>query len=213
MDDKQAYQIVKQAWKELHGREGTPAELVLAQAIQRFETAYGRAGQFAAMAAQGKYNWGALERGRNSDGSCPAGTEPGIDAGNARCFFVYPSDVSAAKASLYVLTKADGAHANRTRATLAALGSGDPYAVAKAMRTSPAYYEGFGSTEAEKVHAYGSAIEKNAEVIQASLGIPSLSSPVSSLRKAVGVLLLLAGVGVVGYAWSGPKVLKYFAKF
>lgn len=145
-DHAQARVLLNEAWKSVQGTYPSVNELNAAQTIASLETVYGRAGQFAALANQGKYNWGALQRQRNPDGSCPGGTAPGLDAlnpnaVNPRCFYFYPSDFEAAKAFLRSLTVS---FPIRARATLAAMKTGDLLRVAQAMKYSDpahAYFE------------------------------------------------------------------------
>ena len=151
MTHAQAREIVRRAWRRVHGRDPSERELVYAQAIASLETGYGRTGQFAAMAARGRYNWGALQRGvPGADGSCPAGSEPGLDASRPRCFLVFNSDEEAAAAFLHILTKTCWPVVSAMRGT--------PEDVATAMRVRPVYYEGLGGSEQDRIAYYANAI-------------------------------------------------------
>lgn len=180
MTHSEAAAILRQAWKQVHGRDPSASELLFAQAIALLETGYGRSGQFGALAAQGKYNWGALER-RRVGGACPPGTEPGSDQG-AVCFLVFDSDELAAAAFLRNLT-------TRHWPVLRAM-RGSATDVARAMRVSPAYYTGTAFSEDGKVREYATAIENAARAIGSPLAIGGGGFP----------WLLAAGAVGLGYA-------------
>ena len=169
-----------QGWQQVWGRAPTAGERVYALAIANLETGFGRTGQFGALAAQGQYNWGALERARSADGTCPAGTVPGSDAGNSRCFFVYPSDAAAAAAFVHTLTK------THWPGVVPAMNGGTPTDVANAMKQAPAYFEAPAST-------YAAAIAGSLHSL--GLAVPAASSAGSGL----GWLLVLGVAG--GAAW------------
>lgn len=190
----EAREIVRAAWRELHGREPTSTELAYAQAIAWLETRYGRAGQFAAWAARGMYNWGALQRPRLQDNSCPQGTVPGSDAGNARCFYVFSSDVEAARRYLWELT-ANPHYAARVAATRAAMASGTPNDVAVAMKGDGRTTEWYEAPVSEYAQAITGALRE--------IGVISgaLASRVSA-TSATAALPLLLGLGLAGAgAW------------
>lgn len=149
MNHAEAAEIVRRAWRRVHGREPSAAERSYAQAIAFLETGYGRAGQHGKLAAAGLYNWGNVELARAPDGPCPQGYAPGVDVGPV-CFRVSTSDEEAAAVFLRALTR-------RHWPVLEAM-KGDAWDVAKAMRAPPAYYAGSGATEAERVAGYASAI-------------------------------------------------------
>lgn len=186
LSNSEAHDIVVRAWTAVHGREPTDDEARYTQAIALLETGYGRAGQFGRfLDDNGGYNWGALERRRNADGTCPAGTLPGSDAGNSRCFYVFPDDVSAAKAFIKNLTVSFPARAANI---LTAMNGGTPEDVAEAMKNPPsvAYYEAPSATYAKGI--------RNA-LANLGAGVPGNSSSVGSKS-----LLLLAIVGGSAYA-------------
>lgn len=187
-----ARSIVIDAFQRVHGRLPTGREALYVQAVAWLENQYGRAGQFANLAANGQYNWGSLHAGKASDGSCPPGSAPGSDLGSV-CFQVYGSDVDAATAFIRNLTA-------RHWPVLQALQSGgDPaYAVAKAMHVAPAYYEGYGGSEEERVQAYASAIRSAASAI--SRQVPSIN-PVGVSANTIGWILGLGTLGVLGYGY------------
>lgn len=189
LSDSAARSILYQAWQATWGRAPSASELAYSQAIARFETGYGRAGQFGRMADQGQYNWGALER-QPVNGQCPAGTVPGNDLGSV-CFYAFPSDLAAANSFLQTLTKSGA----RGRATLAAMQTGTPTDVATAMRVSPPYYSGApGASESQKIATYAKGISNSLAAIGASNLVPS--GPSSALPW-----LIAAGVGVAAFAW------------
>lgn len=191
----EAREIIEEAWQKVHGRSPTSGEVAYTQAIALLETGYGRAGQFANLAARGQYNWGALERRRPAGEDCPPGTAAGTDQGQV-CFFVFPDDVSAAAAFIRNLTK-------RHWPTIEAM-RGSPEDVARAMRVSPVYYSGNPGSEESKVSAYANAIRN---------GLKSIGSAVPAGAKTVlpWAILAAAGAGLVyGYyqKYGTPKVLR-----
>jgi hypothetical protein len=179
----QAHDVVVAAWQNVHGREPSAREALYAQAIAFLESGYGRAGQFGTLAARGQYNWGALERRVNADGSCPDGFALGVDQGQV-CFYVFSSDVDAATAFVRTLTKGHWP-------VLQAM-QGTPEDVAAAMRVPPPYYAGTASTEAQKVADYATAIRNAIK----SIGT-SVPGPVSAAGR--GILLPLAVVSGLAY--------------
>ena len=170
MTHAEAREIIRRAWRRVHGRDPSERELAYAQAIASLETGYGRTDQFAAMAARGQYNWGALQRRPNADGSCPPNTEPGMDAGNPRCFLVFGSDEEAAAQFLRLLT------AGRWPGVVPAM-RGTPEDVARAMRGPPAYYEGPSGSEEYKIAYYASAIRNHARAAGHDIESASAAAP------------------------------------
>lgn len=194
--------IARSAWEKVHGRAASENEVAFVLAIADLETGFGRIGQFAKFAAQGKYNWGALET-RAQGGSCPAGTLPGNDLGSV-CFYVYDSDEAAAKAFIWNLT-ANPKFAARNAAVLAAMKTGDPTEVARAMRVQAPYYSGYpNQSEEQKIAYYASAIRSH---------MPS-SLPVASYAtgSALGTLLFLALAGGGLYVYKN-ELQRHLAKF
>lgn len=175
----QASDILTQAWRAVWGRSPTQRELTYSLAIAWLETGFGRAGQFGTLAAQGQYNWGALERVPGPGGVCPPGTAGGQDAGNSRCFYVYGSDVAAATAFIHTLTK------THWPGVVPAMNSGSPTDVANAMGQPPAYFEAPAAT-------YAAGIANAAKHIGVSIPSPSGSAV---------PWLLVAGAGIAAFAW------------
>ena len=188
MTHAEAREIILRAWRRVHGRNPSERELVYAQAIASLETGYGRTGQFAAMAARGKYNWGALQRVPGADGSCPPGTEPGLDASRPRCFLVFDSDEEAAAEFLRLLTKRHWPVVSAMRGT--------PEDVATAMRVRPVYYEGLGGSEQDRITYYANAIRGAARAAGNSW------ERASTAVRAASPILPLAILAATGtYAW------------
>lgn len=195
-DHAGATPIVRDAWMKLWGREGTPNEILYSQAIASFETGYGRIGQFADFAKQGKYNWGAEQRKPNIDGTCPINFVLGKDQGNV-CFYVYSSDVDAAANFLRTLTK------STLRPDTVAAMAGTPEDVAKAMRgpnpPAGAYYAGLpNTTEEQKIQTYANGIRARAKVIGSALQNAPLNPPQELTVKPnyaayAGLILAMAG--------------------
>jgi hypothetical protein len=188
MTHAQAAEIVRQAWRQVHGRDPSDSERDYTQAIAWLENQYGRAGQFAAMAARGQFNWGSLH-GRGTPPNCGPGSAPGSDQGSV-CFQVYATDVDAAAAFVRVLTKT---HWD----TITAM-QGTPEDVARAMRQPPAYYAGTAPTEEGKVSQYAAAIRGGLRAI----GSASPSSPTASGSSSLLWLLALGGATYAAYRYG-----------
>lgn len=202
MDHLTANRIVREAWLRVHGREATDSEAALLQAVGWGESAYGRApGQHAAWAAQGLYTWGNLETHRLPDGGCPPGTYPGRDAGNQRCFYLWPTDLGAAEAMVKNITKngsdAPGAtararaFAERTRAIMEALATGSPEIFAEAMKhpAEVAYYEAPSAT-------YGKLLRDSLRAIARQVPVPEVSIMAPAKSPWPLVILAVSAVGL-----------------
>lgn len=205
-----AHAIVIDAWRQLWDRDPTEREVVYSMAVASLETGYGRIGQFGRLADQGGFNWGALETRRSADGSCPSGTMPGSDQGSV-CFYVFPDDTAAAKAFLRTLTKS---FPTRAAAIVAAMNSGTPTDVARAMRTPPAYYAGVAATEEGKVAAYASAIQAQLNAITGG-GLPAPDQPASGGGGASNLpwVLAIGLVGAAAYLRENPKAVNQIVRF
>lgn len=196
-----------EAWTGLYGKAPSARQAQYAQAIAFLETGYGRAGQFGALAERGQYNWGALERRRDANGDCPPGTAPGSDQGSV-CFYIFPSDVAAAKAFIHTLTQ------THWPGVIPAM-DGSPEDVAAAMRKSPAYYAGPSGSEEYKIQTYANAI-RNA-IKATGQPVPSGGGSASSTTK----WLLIGGLVGGGLYWYSknyrlpkiPRKLKSLASW
>jgi hypothetical protein len=207
-DHVNATPIVRDAWRKLWSREGTANEILYSQAIASFETGYGRLGQFAQFAKDGKFNWGAEQRKPNADGTCPANFVLGKDNGNV-CFYYYPSDVDAAANFLRTLTKSS------LRPGVVAAMAGTPEDVARAMRgpnpPQGAYYEGIKGTEEQKVQAYADGIRARAKTIGTALKDAPLNPPNMVEKSSAGyfayatLILGMAGSAYVLIPKKGKK--------
>jgi len=202
----EAREILRQAWVNLHGASPDDQQLAYAQAVALLETGYGRIGQFANMAAQGIFNWGALQKQNPSGGDCPPGTFPGGDTFQGQpvnvCFFGYSTDLEAAQSFLKTLTKSFPA---RSAAVLAAM-HGTPLDVATAMRVSPAYYT-------DPATKYASAITNALHAIGAAVPFGTSLAPVTATAMAGTTTFLLALAGSALTYWlvtkfSGTKKAK-----
>jgi hypothetical protein len=141
------------------------------------------------MAARGEFNWGALERKRLADGTCPPGTDAGSDQG-AVCFFVRSTDVDAAADFVKLLTKSHWP-------VLQAM-NGSPEDVATAMRVPPPYYTGVSGGEQDRINAYARAIRNS--IAQIGAQVPSGTSSTSSSSDPLRTFFIL-GAGVLGAYW------------
>ena len=208
-DHVNATPIIRDAWVKLWGREGTPNEILYSQAIASYETGYGRIGQFAEFAKEGKFNWGAEQRQPNADGTCPtnyvlgkdstAGPGIGLKTG-AVCFRYFTSDVDAAANFLRTLTKSP------LRPGVVEAMAGSPEDVARAMRgpnpPKGAYYEGIPGTEEQKVLSYASGIRARAKDISAALSkAPITPANVQLVESPNYVAYAALVMAMAGSAW------------
>jgi hypothetical protein len=181
MDHNQAREILRNSWLKVQGRAPSESELSFSQAVAWLETGYSRAGQFGKMAALGQYNWGAVQRLPNPDGSCPTGMTRGKDAGNTRCFYAFSSDQEAADFFLKTLTKDFG----RSVVVQAMNAPATASAVAQAMKQT-GYYE--------------AAVSDYASAIQNALSAIGRNFPVPEATKGVGLLIaVMLGSGALAY--------------
>jgi len=192
----EARSILQDAWTQLTGSAPSERELSFVQSIALMETGYGRIGQFEKFAANGQYNWGALEAARLPDGSCKAGMVPGIDSGKQVCFLAFDSDVKAAKAYLWNLIS-NPYMAARTAATRAALATGDALAVATAMKTSLGWYT-------TSIEAYRDMIVNGLKAIGAA---PPAARPASA-----GFPWAYAALGIGGAAGAFWALKRFGGK-
>jgi len=170
MTDASARAILRFVWP---GR--SLAEYQAVQAIGRFEGNYGSA--FAAA-----NNWGASQTGARADGSCPIGTTPTTDhdaSGHAytACIFRFPTPQAGALSLVRALT------APRRPRVGAALWSGDPFRIARAMSRS--------GYMAAKPELYAVAIERNASTIARALREPLRIRRSSSSSSSSGIPLFV----------------------
>lgn len=199
----EAREILRQAWTNLHGSTPDDQQLAYAQAVALLETGYGRIGQFANMASQGIFNWGALQKQNPSGGACPPGTFPGGDTFQGKpvkvCFFGYPTDVQAAQSFLKTLTKSFPA---RSAAVLAAM-HGSPMDVALAMRVSPAYYTAPAAS-------YANSISNALHTIGAGIPSGGALAPVASAAAGTSAFIFALAGSALAYwlvtKFSGMKM-------
>ena len=201
-DHVNATPVIREAWKKIHNRDASPLETLYTQAIASLETGYGRIGQFGNLAAQGKFNWGGLQKAVNADGTCPDGFALGKDQGNV-CFFVFPSDIDAAAQMIKELTL------SRLRPGVIDSMKGSPEDVATAMRGNDlgkppeqnrtAWYEGIrGTPEADRIKFYANLIRSHAKTIGGAL---SKHGIVIENSSAIGTAMVLLGIGLGGAYW------------
>jgi hypothetical protein len=185
MTHAEARAIVTQAWRRIHGTDPSDLQASYTQAIAWLENQYGRAGQFANLAANGQFNWGSLHA-RGTPPNCPAGSAAGVDV-RPVCFQVFPTDLDAATAFVRVLTK-------QQWPTVSAM-QGTPEDVATAMRVPPAYFEGDAKlSEAGKISSYANLIRRGLADVAKGAPVPPIPS-----RSAASSLVVLALLGAAGY--------------
>lgn len=159
----EAAQAIRSVFPKAVGRAPTDLEASYCQAVAWLETFYGRGGQFAKLFSEGHVNWGALERSKNADGSCPDGTMLGSDVGTV-CFFVYPDDLAAATAFVALLMTGSRSPGKPPIQAIVDAMTGSPTDVAQAMKDGPYKYSA-------PVDSYAQAIATSLDVISKPGGI------------------------------------------
>lgn len=209
----EAREIAAKAYRRLFGREPTAGEVDFAAAVANAETGYGRApGQFLRFANEGGINWGALESGTADEASdrtfqrfVELGLHPrkgaGQDAGRRVFFYLFPNDEEAAVA-FYRTWGADD--------TLAAAATGDPRAVAAAMKRH-GYYEGFhvgpgGLTGGKQSPPF---IEVGSDAEALELNIRDYASFLSNSLRVVRGGGEVPGPSPASLGASGPSVFAF----
>lgn len=215
----EASQILSNAFSKVVGRGPSSDELAKVQAVAWLETLYGRGGQFSKLAQAGKFCWGALEKAANPDGSCPSGTSPGVDASNARCFYVFSSDQNAANAFVGTLLTGKFSGAPPRPSTVAAL-SRSPLDLATEMKAH-GYFEAAPDAYAKVIAANLSKASTGKGAAPFVYGInddgsgiaqqppgwapPGATPPAPQVAKAswlkspLGIAAIATGLGIVAY--------------
>jgi hypothetical protein len=144
---------------------------------------------------------------RKADGTCPVGTLPGTDAGNARCFVVDTTDVDAARRMIHTMmlmglangTQREKDFHARSEGIRVALASGDPKQLAHAMKlpASVAYYEAPEETYAKLLSDVLTLVDRE---VPRSTPLPLPPPPASKGPNWLG-LGLLGGFSLLGYRW------------
>lgn len=194
LSDKDANSIIRQAWKDVHGREPTDKEALFSQAIARLETGYGRIGQHGTLAEQGYYNWGNLEK-KPLGSRVPEEYQEGYDNGKKVWFRVFPSDLEAAKAMIATLTK-------RHWPVVEAM-KGAAKDVAKAMKVAPAYYEASEDSYANALEGAANHIRTKLNKEEPTLPAMVVSKGIANAKETHWIPKALLGVGMLsaGFYW------------
>jgi hypothetical protein len=167
----EAFNIIVEAYKQLHGDVPNDRQVTIIAGIAHHETGFGMFKPF-----PGTFNWGAVQckAVQDSQGNCPPGCHPAFDTSPkddgtsvkyGACFKVYDDDVAGARDLIANLTK--GA---RQKAVAPALEAGDIWGVAVGMYKTK-YYEGFGKTPYDRIKSYAKAIDGNARVNAEKMGM------------------------------------------
>lgn len=175
--------VVAHAWRDLYSdRPLTEQAADLVVAVASLETQLLRA-------SQGNFNWGNLHGGKvDCAGSCPPGSTMGHDrdgAGNkyCTCFRSYPDAVAGMRDYLRTLTRG---------AALAALQTGDPAALAAAMKAN-GYYEASVSEYTRALSENLAIVRKNLDAARNAAGLSWYVLPMIAL--AVGIAAIAATKG------------------
>lgn len=181
-----ARQIIRQAFRQTMGREGSPAELQAAQAIGLGESGYGRGW---GSEGGGSNNWGAAQSHREPCGPdtfAHGDTHPTASGSIPYrvCFRRYASDVDGAADMIRLMYR-------KRPKVLAAVHRGSLEAFSTGMY---GYYEGVGPDKASRIRWHMKAVAPNLKHIAKALGEPVyLNGPPSSSGGgglALGALLL-----------------------
>lgn len=183
-----AREVIRQAFRQTMGHDGSLAALQAAQAVGMRESSYGRGWK---APGQGSHNWGAVQSGRPP---CGPGSFDYTDTHPTKsgsvpypiCFRSYPSDVDGAADMIRHL------YVKRPKVA-AAVRSGRLERFSGAMYDEH-YYEGFGPDRAARVRNHmkwiGSALEKISKALGEPIALNGPPSGGSGGGLALGALLL-----------------------
>jgi hypothetical protein len=218
MSHSVALAIVRDSLRRITGAEPSDASVHGAASVGWLETRYGRSGQFGKLAAQGQFNWGAVERAKLHDGSCPEGYVPGTDVGHV-CFRVWPTDDAAADDYIKILINSHVPLDQGARAQAAAMRRAGYYG---GFHWAPGYNEMIkgdprgiematpAEADAANVNEYASAIQSAMNVYAS--GKDAKTSGIAAVR-AGGAIASLGVLLAVGAALGAAAVAgwKHFA--
>jgi hypothetical protein len=200
---RMANEIFKQAWAK-ESKDPLPDTTRQAYlAISAFEGGFGTS--FYANGAPTQDNWGAIHCSKGASpkpgdlwNGCVMGVDANTDGKFAQEFRRYPDPISGARDFIRIVRRNGG--------TDAIMATGDPAAIAHAMRT---YYQGLDPSKAATSEAkYAGAIASNAKSNAKGLGETNLIIQGGAAKKGVSTALVVGGVVVAGlaaYAVFGGK--------
>ncbi len=193
---KWASGIVNRAFRQVMGRQPTPAERQIVMAVSDLESSYGRGwGHGQSTGGQGSHNWGAIQTKSKKEPSFSHGDSSAQGKYKTR-FKVYPDDVSAAADVVSTLFKStrkqqlpDPEEEQRTlggeipgpgRGELieAAAQAGDTLAFSKAMWYTT-YFEGTAPEFTQRIQQHAQGIQNRVNSIASALG----ESPAWSIKS------------------------------
>lgn len=185
MDHGSARAIIMEAWQDLHGTLPSPQEAQAMQALAWLESGYGRRWQGACADSR---NWGSVQATLPpcGPGACEYTDRRSDGTPYSVCFRSYATDQEGAANMIGV--------ALRTEAARKAVGSGDLRAFSEALFRA-GYYEGIGSTKAERIERHHKALRGAAKLVARELSEPLYDAPSTPQGGAVW---LLGGALLVG---------------
>lgn len=149
---------------------------------------------------QGSNNWGSVRCFRQDYGCVQHGDQNAQGQGVTVPFQRYPTQLEGAKGFLRTLLK--------TSAERAALATGDPVALARAMYAAK-YFTGTSGTDEQRIQSYAALIRRGADKVRAVLGqslVTSVVAPSMETRKTGGLVLgFLALLGGTWYYLNGKN--------
>lgn len=168
LSDRDARQILSEAFRRVMGREGTRCELQCLQAVAWLETSYAAGWK---PPGAGSWNWGACQAGSGWRGATFTYTDTHPTATGANIaytvkFRAYPSAIEGALDLVRIVY----VNAGRS-AALAAASREDTAGFSKALHDT-GYYEGFGATVGERIAHHHDAVVKAIRRQVAALGEP-----------------------------------------
>lgn len=185
--DVKARNILLSVWEEVTGEKPELAELQIAQAIARFEGAYGE--------GKARNNWGGVQCPTKPP--CPSGcleyTDRHADGTKYQgCLKVYATPEDGAKHLIKLIT-------SKRPSVWEAMKRGDAGAVASAMRAT-SYHETAPSL-------YAKAIYSNAKTIASKLGEPlSVKLGPTKAQEKLGSAMVPLAIALAGlWAWRKRK--------
>lgn len=212
MSDAAAQDLLRDAWRNVHGGEPPRVGLRMLQAIARFEGSYGTA--FKDKNGKPVWNFGAIHRGfPDADGNCQDGDGLVLDSvptqivpdGAGKCPPGHIRIGTGCNKQYPVCMKGYGdcvlcgaedlvrqlGPKQRPLSYKELLG-GTPETLAKAMYREK-YFGGGGQTEEARIGTYADEIRTNATIIAKNLGE---ADPLPPRRPGVGTAAAIIGAGV-----------------
>lgn len=203
LSHKDARQLCAAAFAEQFNREGTTPELQCLQAVAWLETNYGASWKGAGV---GSFNMGAIQKGGWLGAVFTyTDTHPNAD-GTSTPYQIGFRKYSNAVAGFQDLCKVVYVNFETRKKALECASKGDTLGFSTWLHHYPAYFEGFGKDDAERIAHHHNAVLSAIKLQCASLGEPM---PETAPLPIIHPALLIGAKGQAVEAWQrivGAKV-------